>query len=65
MNAFSLDIRSLRKAQEKIMEELKELCDGVLAVKCQDYAAYTEKLGRYHGLRRAMEVLQEVEKDLK
>jgi len=58
------DARALQKAADKLQEASKELCEAILAHPAPDFAGYSRKVGEYYGLKRAAEILQEVEKEM-
>jgi len=62
--SLSLDIRALRETAERIKREQFTLSENSLINNLPDYAEYKEKRGQYYGLKKALEIIEDVEKFL-
>lgn len=60
--SLSLDIRALRETAKRITEEQTVISSSTLVQNLPDYADYKERRGQYYGLKRALEIIDEVEK---
>jgi hypothetical protein len=61
---LSFDLRALQKTGEKLQAELAARSEAALASPSPDFAGYSRKVGEYYGIKRAMEILKEVEKEM-
>ena len=50
--------------REKLEAEARDIGHGLASTPVGDYATYRERVGQAKGLRRAMEMLSEIEKSL-
>ena len=62
MNNLSLDIRALRETADRIKMHQDALSEGALVTHLPDYAAYRERRGEYYGLKKALEIIEDVER---
>lgn len=51
------ELRALQKMRGVLHERLAEMNESALRTAKPDYAAYMEQVGRYHGLKEAIELL--------
>jgi hypothetical protein len=65
LTAYSFDSRALAKAADQLNVELITMCKNVLASPVEDYAGYMRRVGEFVGMRRALEILAGVEKEMR
>jgi hypothetical protein len=63
--ASSFEIRALQKAHDAMGKELSEIGVQILSHSIVSYEQYSQLRGKYFGIKRAIEILEDVEKEIK
>lgn len=64
MTTLTFDIRALNKLSERLDDEIKERSLVLLTSPADTHAEYMKAVGFYWGLRKAIDHMQEVEKEM-
>jgi hypothetical protein len=64
VTALTFDTRVLQKLSERLHEELKARNESVLSSALETHAEYMRKVGEYYGVMKALELMQDVEKEM-
>ncbi|MBB3411217.1 hypothetical protein FHT87_005170 [Rhizobium sp. BK316] len=60
MTASHLDVRLLTRARQQINELIDSRTEAVASGMAEDHAAYKQRCGEIQGMRMALEVMEEI-----
>ena len=64
MTASHLDVRLLNRARTQINELIASRTEAVASGMAEDHAAYKQRCGEIQGMRMALEVMEEIVREM-